>query len=88
MLSKTRNATNVIAFFKKAINSSGLPEKITIDKSGANNLVLSVINSQLIILYLFTAQREKRDSVTESAIANDFLKSRASLKNLISFESP
>jgi len=36
MLSKKHNAVAAKAFFEKAIGSSGLPEKITIDKSGAN----------------------------------------------------
>ena len=35
----------------KAIDSSGLPEKVTIDKSGTNNGGLNAINLQLIILY-------------------------------------
>jgi putative transposase len=36
MLSKNRDEPAAKAFFTKAIGSSGLPEKITIDKSGAN----------------------------------------------------
>ena len=36
MLSKHRDEASAKAFFTKAIESNGLPEKITIDKSGAN----------------------------------------------------
>src|SRR5690349_11828776 len=36
MLSKNRVEAAAKAFFTKAIDSNGLPEKITIDKSGAN----------------------------------------------------
>ena len=37
MLSKKRDETSAKRFFNKAIGYSGRPEKITIDKSGANN---------------------------------------------------
>jgi len=39
-------------FFKKAIGSNGLPEKATIDKSGANNAGLNAINFQRKFLLL------------------------------------
>lgn len=52
MLSKKRDEAAAKAFFVKAIGSSGLPEKVTIDKSGANNAGLNAINLQLIIFYL------------------------------------
>jgi putative transposase len=53
MLSIKRDEPAAKAFFEKAIGSSGLPEKVTIDKSGANNAGLNAINLQLIIFYLF-----------------------------------
>ncbi len=40
-------------FFIKAINSNGLAEKVTIDKSGANNAGLNLINLQLALLFMF-----------------------------------
>src|ERR1700733_5067134 len=46
MLSKKRDEPAVRAFFFKAIGSSVLPEKVTIDKSGANNAGLKAINFQ------------------------------------------
>ena len=49
--STKRDESVAKAFFVKAIDSSGLPEKVTIDKSGANNAGLNAINLQLIILY-------------------------------------
>lgn len=52
MLSKNRDEAAAKAFFIKAIGSSGLPEKITIDKSGANNAGINAINLQLIALSL------------------------------------
>ena len=52
MLSKQRDEPAANAFFIKAIGSSGLPEKITIDKSGANKAGINAINLQLIIFYL------------------------------------
>ena len=38
--------------FIKAIGSNGLPEKIAIDKSGANKAGIDTINLQLIVLSL------------------------------------
>jgi putative transposase len=52
MLSKHRDEASAKAFFTKAIGSSGLPDKITIDKSGANKAGIDAINFQLIVLSL------------------------------------
>jgi putative transposase len=37
MLSGHRDEAAATAFFKQAINANGLPEKVLMDKSGANN---------------------------------------------------
>ena len=50
MLSEKRDRTSVLKFFKKAIGSSGMPEKVNIDKSGSNTAALSRIN---FLLFLF-----------------------------------
>jgi putative transposase len=55
MLSKNRDEAAAKAFFIKAIGSSGLPEKVTIDKSSANNAGLNAINFQPIIFALMGA---------------------------------
>ena len=47
MLSKHRDTNADKRFFKKAIRSSGLPTKITIDKSGANTAAIDAINETL-----------------------------------------
>jgi putative transposase len=52
MLAKNRDEAAAKAFFTKAIGSSGLPEKITIDKSGANKAGIEAINLQLLVLSL------------------------------------
>jgi len=52
MLSEKRDESAAKAFFIKAIGTAGLPEKVTIDKSGANNAGLNAINLQLIIFAL------------------------------------
>ena len=52
MLSKNRDESAAKAFFTQAIGSSGLPDKITIDKSGANKAGINAINLQLIIFSL------------------------------------
>lgn len=52
MLSEKRDEAAAKAFFTKAIDSSGLPEKVTMDKSGANKAGVNAMNLQLIIFYL------------------------------------
>ena len=52
MLSKTRDKKAAKQFLKKAIGSNGLPEKVTIDKSGANKSGLDSINLTLSLLFI------------------------------------
>ncbi|STX55716.1 transposase [Legionella beliardensis] len=49
MLSERRDRPAVLKFFEKAIGSSGMPEKVNIDKSGSNTAALERINSLLFI---------------------------------------
>jgi putative transposase len=44
MLPKDRGAESTRSFFAKSIKSSGVPIKVTVDKSGANQAGLIVIN--------------------------------------------
>jgi putative transposase len=46
-LSETRDEPAARAFFNKALDSSSLPSKIVIDKSGANIAALDTLNVQL-----------------------------------------
>ena len=46
-LSETRDEPAARAFFNKTINQHGLPEKVVIDKSGANAAALDTINVRL-----------------------------------------
>ncbi len=52
ILSKIGDETAARNFFEKVSGSSGLPEKITIDKSGANKAGLHTINLQLVLIAL------------------------------------
>jgi putative transposase len=52
MLSKNRDEAAAKDFFDKAIGNNGIPEKVTMDKSGANKAGIEAVNFQLIILYL------------------------------------
>ena len=52
MLSAKRDETSATAFFTKSIGSNGIPENITIDKSGDNLAGLNAINFQIAILTL------------------------------------
>ena len=47
MLSKHRNLAAARRFFKKTITSNGVPEKVVIDKSGANLAGLQAVNTIL-----------------------------------------
>ena len=49
MVSRKRDKVAALSFFKKAIGSSGLPEKVTIDKSGANTAALERLNLLLFL---------------------------------------
>jgi len=49
MLSPKRDRKAALRFFAKAIDSSGLPHTVTIDKSGANNAALERLNMLLLL---------------------------------------
>ena len=55
MLSKNRDEAAARAFFTKAIGTNGLPETVTIDKSGANKAGLKTINGWFAFLFLWGA---------------------------------
>lgn len=52
MLSEKRDEPAARAFFKKAIGSSGVPDKVTMDKSGANKAGIDTINLHLALLFM------------------------------------
>ena len=53
MLSKLRDRPAALKFFKKAIGSSGFPQKVNIDKSGSNTAALERINTLLFMVGLW-----------------------------------
>lgn len=55
MLSEKRDEPAASAFFVKAIGSNGIPEKVTMDKSGANKAGIDTINLQLVLLFILGA---------------------------------
>lgn len=54
MLSKKRDKQAALRFFNKAFGDNGLPEKITMDKSGANKAGIDRVNLLLTLVFLFT----------------------------------
>lgn len=52
MLSEKRDEPAARAFFEKAIGLSGIPDKVTMDKSGANKAAIDTINLQLTLLFM------------------------------------
>lgn len=55
MLSEKRDEPAARAFFEKAIGSSGMPEKVTMDKSGANKAGIDTINLYFTLLFMLGA---------------------------------
>jgi putative transposase len=53
MLSEKRYRKSVLKFFKKAIGSSGVPEKVNIDRSGSNIAALNRINNLFFLFGLW-----------------------------------
>jgi putative transposase len=52
MLSEKRDEPAVRAVFEKAIGSNRFPEKVTMDKSGANKAGIDAINLQFALLFM------------------------------------
>jgi putative transposase len=53
-LSEKRDKKAAFRFFQKAIGQHGLPEKVTMDKSGANKAGIDKINLLFTLLFLLT----------------------------------
>lgn len=54
MLSKKRDKQAAFRFFQKAMGQHGFPEKVTMDKSGANKAGIEAMNLFLTFLFLLT----------------------------------
>ena len=52
MLSEKRDEPAARAFFMKVIASSGIPQTVTMDKSGANKAGIDTINLHLALLFM------------------------------------
>lgn len=52
MLSEKRDEPAARTFFEKAIGSSGIPDKVTMDKSGANKAGIDTVNLHLALLFM------------------------------------
>jgi hypothetical protein len=72
MLSERRDEDAATAFFKQAINNNGFPDKVVMDKSGANYAGLANINLLLIFHDLFkVAIRNAVPDIKENRIKNN-----------------
>jgi len=70
MFSAKRDRKAALRFFKKAIGSNGLPQTVTIDKSGANNAALEQLNelflmSNLCFLFITIRQIKYLNNIVE-----------------------
>ena len=82
MLSKLRDKQAAKAFFYKAIGSNGMPEKVTIDKSGSNKSALDAINkgcgSDIII---------RQDKYLNNIVEQDHRGIKRIIKPMMGFKS-
>jgi len=62
LLSEKQDRAAALTFFNKAIGSSGIPEKINIDKSGSNTAALERINILFFLCGLWHLLIEIRKS--------------------------
>lgn len=53
-LSEKRDKKAAFSFFQKCIGHNGLPDKVTIDKSGANKAGIDLVNFQLGLFFMLT----------------------------------
>jgi transposase-like protein len=79
MLSERRDEDAATAFFKQAINNNGFPDKVVMDKSGANYAGLANINLIMslgkcvplkLIMILFYAHWEIRGELSQNLPIN------------------
>lgn len=88
MLSETRDRTGVLKFFKQAIGSCGFPEKVNIDKSGANTAALERINTLLFLCGLWSLLIEvKRIKYLNNLVEQDHRGIKRITKPTLGFKS-
>jgi len=88
MLSETRDRPAVLRFFKKAIGSGGFPEKVNIDKSGANTAALERINTLLFLCGLWPLLIEvKRIKYLNNLVEQDHRGIKRITKPTLGFKS-
>jgi putative transposase len=88
MLSEKRYSKSVLKFFKKAFDSNGMPDKVSIDKSGSNTTALKRINDIIFLLgywHLFIEIR--RSKYLNNIIEQDHRGIKRVTKNTTGFKS-
>ena len=71
MLSERRDEAAAEAFFKRAVENNGVPEKVAIDKSGANLAGLENVNILLMLLGLWPLIDIIQDKYLNNIIEQD-----------------
>lgn len=88
MLSEARDRAAVLKFFKQAIGSSGFPEKVNIDKSGANTAALERINNLLFLCGLWPLLIEvRRIKYLNNLVEQDHRGNKRITKSTLGFKS-
>jgi putative transposase len=88
LLCKHRDKKSASRFFKKAIGSSGIPEKVTIDKSGSNNAALKDLNLIYGFITLFYFQMKIRQiKYLNNIIEQDHRGVKRITKGMLGFKS-
>ncbi|WP_298855699.1 IS6 family transposase [uncultured Ruegeria sp.] len=87
MLSERRNRPAAASFFAKALSSNGIPEKIVIDKSGANAVGIREVNKILNRFGCSTKIQTVRSKYLNNLIEQDhrFIKRR--IRHMCGFKS-
>lgn len=90
MLSKKRDKKAALRFFGKAIGSSGVPDKVTIDKSGSNKAGLDDINALLFFLVfvngLFLSINIRQIKYLNNIVEQDHRSIKKIVKPMMGFE--
>ncbi len=91
MLLKHPDEAAAKAYFTKAIGPSGLPEKITIDKSGASNAGIEAIHLPFIILAMlgctFTSIQIRQIKYLNNIVEQDHRGIKRIVKSMMGFKA-
>ncbi|MGJ3438022.1 IS6 family transposase [Serratia liquefaciens] len=84
MLTAKRDAAAALRFFRKAIRHQGRPERVTIDKSGANTAALTTLNADKPAEETITVRQNK---YLNNLIEQDHRNIKRRIRSMLGFKS-